>query len=154
MAEDKHLPLYEELVKNYKIQYIAGGSAQNTVRAAQWLLPAKSTVYLGCVGKDAFGKTLFDEATGSGLLVEYLQDPTHATGTCAVLVNGKHRSLVANLSAANHYKIDHLKQPKIQALLEKAKVYYISGFFMTVCPAAILEVAKHSHEKNKVTMLA
>jgi adenosine kinase len=35
LASKEHLPLYEELVSNYKVQYIAGGSAQNTMRAAQ-----------------------------------------------------------------------------------------------------------------------
>jgi len=28
LAEDKHLPLYDELVKEYPVQYIAGGATQ------------------------------------------------------------------------------------------------------------------------------
>jgi len=38
LAEKKHLPLYKELVENYKVQYIAGGAAQNTIRVVQWML--------------------------------------------------------------------------------------------------------------------
>jgi len=35
LAEEKHMPLYEDLVKNYKVHYIAGGAAQNSIRGAQ-----------------------------------------------------------------------------------------------------------------------
>ena len=33
------------------------------------------------------------------------------TGTCAVLVTGSERTLVANISAANNYDLAHLKEP-------------------------------------------
>lgn len=35
LAEDKHKPLYQELVSQYKVDYIAGGSGQNALRVAQ-----------------------------------------------------------------------------------------------------------------------
>lgn len=35
LAEDKHKPLYEEMVRLYKADFIAGGSVQNTMRIAQ-----------------------------------------------------------------------------------------------------------------------
>lgn len=35
LAEEKHMPLYEELMKNTNIEYTAGGSAQNSLRVAQ-----------------------------------------------------------------------------------------------------------------------
>lgn len=57
LAEDKHLPLYSELVSSFPVQYIAGkekvlnssfhrirdcsltgGAGQNSVRVAQWML--------------------------------------------------------------------------------------------------------------------
>lgn len=38
LAEAKHLPLYEELIKSYPVQYIAGGATQNSIRVAQWML--------------------------------------------------------------------------------------------------------------------
>jgi adenosine kinase len=37
LAEEKHLPLYKELVDAYKVQYIAGGATQNAIRVAQWM---------------------------------------------------------------------------------------------------------------------
>ena len=44
----------------------------------------------------------------SNLVSFYVQNEL-ATGTCASLVSGKgHRSLIANLSAANTFKASHL----------------------------------------------
>lgn len=35
LAQDKHKPLYDEMVEQYKADFIAGGSVQNTMRVAQ-----------------------------------------------------------------------------------------------------------------------
>jgi len=35
------MPLYDELVRNYPVRYIAGGAAQNSIRGAQ-VPPPKS----------------------------------------------------------------------------------------------------------------
>lgn len=35
LAEEKHKPMYDEMVKNYKVDYIPGGATQNTLRVAQ-----------------------------------------------------------------------------------------------------------------------
>ena len=32
LAEEKHLPVYEELVNNFQVNYIAGGATQNSIR--------------------------------------------------------------------------------------------------------------------------
>ena len=97
------------------------------------------------------------------------------------LIASKCRSLVANLSAANCYKSEHLTRPENWALgtllilvlflshipeysrwltfcycvfvfsiVEKAKYYYISGFFLTVSPDSIQLVAEHAAANNKV----
>jgi len=75
------------------------------------------------------------------------------TGTCAVLITGKDRSLCAYLGAANHFQKDHLDKPANLALMAKAKFYYISGFFLTVSPESILQVAKHACSENKPFMM-
>lgn len=35
LAEEKHKPMYDELVEFYNANFIAGGSVQNTMRVAQ-----------------------------------------------------------------------------------------------------------------------
>jgi hypothetical protein len=37
LAEDKHQPLYQELVDKYEVEYIAGGAVQNSLRVTQVL---------------------------------------------------------------------------------------------------------------------
>lgn len=155
LAEEKHMPIYQELVDNYKpVKYIAGGATQNSIRVAQWMLQKKNaTSYIGCVGKDKFSVQLREQAEGDGVCVHYLEDEAQPTGLCACLITEKVRSLVANLGAANHYKKDHLMQKENWALVEKAKIAYISGFFLTVSPDSIIEVGKHCAETNKMFLM-
>ncbi|KAL2229394.1 UNVERIFIED_CONTAM: 3-isopropylmalate dehydrogenase, chloroplastic [Sesamum indicum] len=141
---------YEEMASKYKVEYIAGGATQNSIRVAQWLLQKPgATGYMGSIGKDKFGEEMKKNATEAGVNVHYYEDDS-PTGTCGVCVLGGERSLVANLSAANCYKPDHLKKPENWALVEKAKYYYIAGFFLTVSPESIMLVAEHAIAKNKV----
>lgn len=37
LAEEKHQPLFKELVENYKPTYIAGGATQNSIRVGKLL---------------------------------------------------------------------------------------------------------------------
>ena len=150
LAEAKHLPIYQDLVDNYTVEYIAGGATQNTIRVAQWMLQKPFvTSYIGCVGKDSFGKQLENRALGDGVKVQYMVQDQEPTGTCACLITEKVRSLVANLGAANCYKKAHLDQKENWALVERAQFVYIAGFFLTVSTDSILEVGKHCAEKNK-----
>lgn len=44
------------------------------------------------------------------LQVQYMVDGSAATGTCGVCILGGERSLVANLAAANNYKVQRQRQ--------------------------------------------
>ncbi|GJY03667.1 adenosine kinase 2, partial [Tanacetum coccineum] len=154
LAEDKHLPMYDELSAKDNVEYIAGGATQNSIRVSQltqWMLQIPgATSYMGCIGKDKYGEEMTKNSKSAGLNVHYYEDETAPTGTCAVCVVGGERSLIANLSAANCYKSEHLKQPENWALVEKAKYIYIAGFFLTVSPDSIQLVAEHAAATNKV----
>ncbi|XP_028775206.1 adenosine kinase 2 [Neltuma alba] len=154
LAEDKHKPMYEELATRYNVEYIAGGATQNSIRVAQWMLQMPgATSYIGAIGKDKFGEEMKKNSKAAGVNVHYYEDETAPTGTCAVCVKGGERSLVANLSAANCYKSDHLKKPENWALVEKAKYIYIAGFFLTVSPESIQLVAEHAAANNKFFLM-
>ncbi|KAJ3294452.1 adenosine kinase [Blyttiomyces sp. JEL0837] len=153
LANDSQKAIYADLIANFKVEYVAGGAAQNTLRGAQWLLPPKSTIYIGCVGKDKEGETLKTVAAQDGLRTEYMIDETTPTGRCGVLITGHHRSLCTDLLAANNYKIEHLKKPEVWKLVEGAKFFYIGGYFLTVSPESANLIAKHAAEKDKVFMM-
>ncbi|KAH0470054.1 hypothetical protein IEQ34_001612 [Dendrobium chrysotoxum] len=141
LAEEHHLPMYDELASKHNVDYIAGGATQNSIRVAQWMLQIPgATSYMGCIGKDKFGEEMKKNVKGAGVNAHYYEDETAPTGTCAVCVVGGERSLIANLSAANCYKSDHLKRLENWKLVEKAQYIYIAGFFLTVSPESILLV--------------
>eukprot|EP01118_Nematostelium_gracile_P007622 TRINITY_DN248_c1_g1_i1.p1 TRINITY_DN248_c1_g1~~TRINITY_DN248_c1_g1_i1.p1 ORF type:complete len:343 (-),score=116.35 TRINITY_DN248_c1_g1_i1:50-1078(-) len=154
LAEPNHIPLYEELVKNYKVDYIAGGATQNAIRAAQWMIQTPNvTGYIGCIGKDKFGEELRNSANKDGVATHYLVDENTPTGTCAVLIRDKERSLVANLSAANNYKKDHFESNEIQDIVKKANFFYSASFFLTVSPETSIALGKYAAENNKTFMV-
>ena len=153
LAEDKHAPMYEDMTKQFEVEYIAGGATQNSIRVAQWMLQVPfATAYMGCVGKDGFADEMKKACLADGVNANYMVDESTPTGTCGVLVSGGERSLVAALNAANNYKIDHLSQPENWKLVEDARFYYSAGFFLTVSPDSMLKVAKHSAEEGKCYM--
>lgn len=130
LAEEKHKNLYVELTEKYKATYIAGGSVQNALRVAQWFLETpETTTFFGCVGEDEYSKILRDKAQGEGVNVKYQYTRKEPTGTCAVLITGNHRSLCANLAAANCFTTDHLAVEENQKLIETAQFYYVSVSF-------------------------
>lgn len=89
-------------------------------------------------------------AIEDGVQVIYQKNPTVPTGTCAVLINGGERSLVANLAAANTFSAGHLKTAEAEAAINNSSIFYISGFFLTVSVEAILEIGKHAVIENKI----
>jgi len=157
LAEDKHKPLYETLNGMPGTLFVPGGATQNSVRVAQWFLQKEKgksgyACYMGSVGKDAYSKKMKEINDGEGVNSVYYEDEL-PTGTCAVLVtdNGKNRSLVANLSAANNYKDSHLKAN--MAALEACRVVYSAGFFITVSPESMRIAAQHCLDNGKTYCL-
>jgi len=153
LAEDKHKAMYEDMCGKYKVEYTPGGATQNSIRVAQWIIGIpKATSFMGCIGKDdRFGKILEEKARADGIQVRYQYTEKESTGTCAVALtdSGNNRSLCAYLGAANCLTKDHLDVPANRELLEAARYYYIAGFPLTVCPEAILEIAKLANEHNR-----
>lgn len=157
LAEDKHQPLFKELVEKYDPAYIAGGATQNSIRVAQWMLTAsdkpKHTAFFGCVGDDETGKTLEKCAQSDGVHVHYMKDKETPTGACAALIKDGERSLVTNLDAANNFKPSHLESDEAKQIIDLAKIYYCAGFFLTVSVPSLVEVAEHAVANDKTFCL-
>lgn len=115
------------------------------------MLPPKSVVYFGCVGKDKYADILADSAKEAGLEVRYRVDEEQPTGRCGVVVTGHDRSLVTDLAAANCYKLDHLKEH--WDTVQKSKAYFVGGYHLTVCVPAILALAEEAAKENKVRLI-
>ncbi|XP_074097789.1 adenosine kinase 2 isoform X3 [Cotesia typhae] len=109
LADESHKPLYDELIEQYKAEFIAGGAVQNTMRVAQWFLekPHVAT-FMGCVGKDKYSKILEEKARSSGLNVspETIQEVAKHSHK-----NGK--TFMMNLSAP--FLCEFFKKPMMDA---------------------------------------
>lgn len=151
LAEAAHIPVFDDLVANKNPQFIAGGATQNTARVAQWQVNQPgAVVYAGSIGKDKFGEELKRAAASDNLTTLYYETDEAATGTCAVLVVERERSLIANLAAAEKYKIDWTKSEPVAKAMNEAKIFYIAGFVLTHSADSIMHVAAHAAETGKI----
>ncbi|KAK7464379.1 adenosine kinase [Stygiomarasmius scandens] len=153
LAEDKHAPIYDELVKNYQVTYVAGGAAQNAARGAAYVLPPKSVVYTGCVGDDDLAEQLKAANQREGLDQVYQVKKGEKTGACAVVITGHHRSLVTTLRCAEKFDQSHLSTPEVAPLIEGAKAFYVEGYFLTHGTASALEISQKASTSGKVFAL-
>merc|ERR1711991_709806 len=135
LAAEEHDALFEELAQEDAVTYTAGGATMNSIRVAQYYLDNASK--------------LSGAAAADSVRVEYLVDDTTPTGMCACVITGKNRSLVAKLAAANNYKASHMQSEPIWELATQAQIYYSAGLHLTVCPEAMLDLARHAAETQK-----
>ncbi|KAF9447536.1 Ribokinase-like protein [Macrolepiota fuliginosa MF-IS2] len=153
LAEEKHAPIYDELVKEHKVTYVAGGASQNAARGAAYILPPKSVVYTGCVGDDELAEQLKAANAREGLDEVYQVKKGDKTGACAVVITGHHRSLVTTLRVAEKFEQSHLESPKVLPLIEAAQVFYVEGYFLTHGTTIVEWLAKKSSAANKTFVL-
>jgi len=141
--------IFNDLTGGYKVDYIAGGATQNSIRVAQWILKKnQASAYFGAVGKDESAAILEGKARDAGVNVVY-QKSDHPTGRCAVLITGQDRSLVTKLDAANHFTSAHLDNPANWSVVERADTVYSAGFFLTVSVDSMIKVGKFCAESNR-----
>lgn len=67
-----------------------------------------------------------EKAREVGLNTAYQITDKASTGTCAVLITGEDRSLVAHLGAANCFTSDHMDKPDTWAHVQNAKIIYVT----------------------------
>ena len=150
LADEKHQPLFAEIWGNDKKVVVPGGSSLNSIRAANHMLkdthPGKCA-FFGSIGRDEIGKTLQNELERTGIHGFFSIDEETPTGSCAVLVHDKERTLCANLAACVKYKVEHLAANL--AAIESAAFLYTSAFFITSNYDALLNYARFAAEKNK-----
>ncbi|ORY23820.1 adenosine kinase [Naematelia encephala] len=154
LAEEKHMPIYDDIVKNAKVDYVAGGAGQNTARGAAYVLPEKSVAYIGSVGDDDLMKTLRAANEAESVISAYQVQPAPArTGACAVILSGHDRSLCTTLRAAELFTASHLAQPEVANIIAGAKYFYIEGYFLTHGVESCLELAKTASSRGKTVVL-
>ncbi|KAF7783918.1 hypothetical protein Agabi119p4_83 [Agaricus bisporus var. burnettii] len=152
LAEDKHMPIYDEIVKD-KVIYVAGGASQNTARGAAYILPPNSVVYAGCVGNDDFHTQLQSANNREGVQSLYQIKTDDKTGACAVIITGHDRSLVTTLRSAEKLELGHLESEGVLPFIEAASVIYVEGYFLTHGTEIVEWLSKKASASNKTFIM-
>ncbi|CAL8102167.1 unnamed protein product [Calicophoron daubneyi] len=152
LADERHMPLYDELVENFNVDYAAGGATLNTIRMIQWLVETPYTCsYVGCIGNDKAGEILQRECDNSKLCTKFQIAKTNSgTGKCAVLLQNHHRSMVTHLGACKELTLDYVERKDVWEYVERAHVYYVAGFAINACFDALLRIGAHSQANGKL----
>ncbi|BFF89886.1 adenosine kinase 2 [Drosophila madeirensis] len=154
IAEEKHESLFEELDNMDNAQYSAGGACQNSMRVFQWIVQTPyRCAFFGAVGKDKFAERIAKRAKADGVETHYQVKEEMPTGTCAVIVSGQNRSLVANLGAAALFTEDWMDEEENCCVVDRASYFYITGFFLAVSPDTVFRMAKLCSETSRTLIL-
>ena len=102
------------------------------------------------MGRDKYADILRSACADAGLHTAYRVDDAQPTGRCGVVITGHDRSMCTHLAAANEYRLEHLKSPDVWSAVQKAGVYYVGGYHLTVCVPAVMALAEEAAEKDKV----
>lgn len=107
----------------------------------------RKVAFFGSIGHDEIGKTLQRELETNGIHGYFSIEQETPTGSCAVLIHNKERTLCANLAACVKYRTEHLVSNL--SALENAALLYTSAFFITSNFEALQTYARFAAEKNK-----
>ncbi|CAB4441529.1 unnamed protein product [Rhizophagus irregularis] len=130
---------------------VPGGTAQNSLRGAQRLLPPNSTVIIGCIGKDEMGKILRRVLNNDGVRTEYTEIDDYPTGVSSFSKLSNNNYFVRNnKGAATQYNLEDLKSPSKWKFVENAKYIYVCGFILKENFHIVKEIYKHALENNKI----
>jgi len=117
LATNHQLLMYEEMLRLPSVQYIPGGASLNSIRIAQWILRAGATEpctgFMGAIGEDTNGDYIENICSKEGVSTCLMRIPSIPSGTCAVCIKNGERALVASLSAANMYVLEHKGKTKL-----------------------------------------
>ena len=151
LASSKTHALLFEAIKKKSVSLVPGGSAQNAIRVAQWVLTKaghrNATTFAGCVGDDSNAAIMREELRKAGVSCFY-ETTNEETGACAVCLVGRGRSLVARLGAAEKFKAAFLAENETMWHLHD--IFYTEGFFITVSPESISLVSKFAEDAGKI----
>ena len=153
IADERHVGLVDELLANTQVLLTAGGSAQNSMRMAQWMMDEVSaSAFVGCIGEDSNSRLIEEVAKKEGLLTEYFHTSLSPTGTCVCLLTagGENRSLVASLGAARYFDAGAIRSERVMRLLQECRLVYTTGFFLDATFESVSALAAYACEQQKV----
>lgn len=149
LADASHQPLVDETVNDPKVFMTGGGSCQNSLVMAQWMLQeADKTAIVGAVGDDANQEVLKGIISGSGVKCLYQVHEGKYTGCGVVLVVDNNRSIVASVAAAGFFDFERWDTPEVLDTLRGAAVCLMSVYFLRSSDKTGLAVGAECVHRN------
>ncbi len=134
-ANEKNKDFYEFLQSKPDVSYIPGGSIQNTLRIASWLLSMEeekkdkySITMLGAVGKDEYKDKIVVALEKAGVKPLLEPIPDMFTSRCGVGIYKKERSLLTEIRASNCLTDEFVKENEEKIYANDA--FIIEGYFL------------------------
>lgn len=152
LAEESHMPIYNEIFTHASAKTSPGGAGLNSARGAAYILKKNGTetrgvAYAGCVGNDEYGTIIAESCKSLNMKPILSIDAETATGSCACVIVGKERALCANLAASCKYPTSHLNEN--MSYLESANMVYATAFFITSNVEAMRQVGRYCAANDK-----
>lgn len=149
LAGPEHQPLVDETVNDPKVFMTGGGSCQNTLVMAQWMLqePGKTAI-VGAVGDDPNRKVLENIISDAFVKCLYQVLPGKFTGCGVILVVDNDRSIVASVAASACFEFDHWDTPEVLSTLHSAAVCLVSVYFLRSSDRTALAVTAECLHHN------
>jgi len=155
-ANEKNLPLFEELENKKDVSYIPGGSIQNTMRVCSWVLKKQNLknnfklTMLGCVGDDKYGKKICD-ALKENDVVPLLQNVKNIqTSRCGVGIYKKERCLVPQILASNKLTKNFVEENMNEILNHDCLL--VEAYFLQECFEICLNLVEEFKKRNKTIL--
>ncbi|EFX83287.1 hypothetical protein DAPPUDRAFT_100541 [Daphnia pulex] len=144
--------LFSEVIQNYPVEYVAGGSAQNTVRILCRLIKNQWPSYvIGKIAHDPAGIILQKLLAQDGVRTRYVFDEKLPTGCCVAIVRpGGTRCLAANIGAAREFNKENFVADMMD-LIDRARILYVEGFFASHSPDVAMAALSRGHSRGGST---
>ncbi|XP_050739987.1 uncharacterized protein LOC127010163 isoform X2 [Eriocheir sinensis] len=143
-------PVFSHVMKEYPVEYTAGGCALNSSRVFCWVLgEGQRVVFVGGIGEDQAATRLSKIVEESGVITRFVKVPGQPTGVCVALVLGACRCLCADIGAAATCLPQHVFTPDLLPTLEAAEFIYVEGYFITHSFPAALQIAEYAQRNHK-----
>jgi adenosine kinase len=151
LANEYYQPLVDEAVRDPNVFMTGGGSGQNTLVMAQWLLQTPGqTAIVGAVGPDANREVLEAILNKAGVKCIYQVIEGKCTGCGVILIVGENRSIVASVAASGHFDFERWDTPEVLSAVYNAKVVFVSGYFLRSSAVTGIAVAAEAIARGGV----
>lgn len=147
---DSEMGLVSLLFEVFNVEYLTGGSSQNSLIMSQWLLAVpKATTFAGCIGKDSIGDILTKTLTEAGINIILRVQDARETGLCIVFDSSRGRRMALRIGAIRNSIRTAFDQPQHRALIHKARCFYAEAYTLTYAIDAALELARYAAASDR-----